>query len=237
MYLTKGMPSSWLALNDRERFLIVRELTGFGPISARERDMVLAARGTMNHSDWLHVRHVILSYPSRLYAEAKAAYNTYQPFGSAHARQVIGPADAQRLVGEFRAAYGHLYAPPNGGKRILPSMYTRLKKQWVRSNGQRVDPKDMNVGHLENTLKLLKESHGNAVAKATDLLGRFEYHFGEHEGLTEDLKKMCLKMQKIEVDQLYPIFKVLAAELASRKQDVPVVNMNFWPKDPQEDIF
>ena len=115
---------------------------------------------------------------------------------------------------------GMCYPKPNGGKRIIPSIYTRIKKWWMRANGVTVQVQDMNDGHLENTMKLLHESHGNVIAKSTELLGKMANHFHNDPYIVQDLENLCRRMQTVEVDSMYPIFKELAAEAAQRK-DVP----------------
>ena len=108
--------------------------------------------------------------------------------------------------------------------RILPSIYTRLHEaigpgNWLRGNRvvQRIST--MNDGHLENSLKLLNESHGNLVAKATELLGRMGKHFKEPD-LQKSLEASCLAMQKTDVSTLYPVFDDLESELIKRRQGV-----------------
>lgn len=112
---------------------------------------------------------------------------------------------------------GMCYPKPNGGHRILPSIYTRIKKWWMRANGVTVEVVDMNDGHLENTMKLLQESHGNVIAKSTELLGKMANHFHNQPAVVQQLEDLCMAMQKIDVDAMYPIFKELATEAAQRK--------------------
>lgn len=114
-------------------------------------------------------------------------------------------------------ANGMCYPKPNGGKRILPSIYTHIKKWWMRANGVTVEVVDMNDGHLENTMKLLQESHGNVIAKSTELLGKMANHFHNQPAVVQQLEDLCMAMQKVEVDAMYPIFNELAAEAAQRK--------------------
>ena len=110
-----------------------------------------------------------------------------------------------------------LYPAPNGGKRILPSVYTKLTDEWLQANGGYVRPERMSNGHLENVLKLLKESHGNLVARATELLGKVNSHFGNSMyGLDDEMANLCVRLQQIEVDRLYPIWHAISRELQSR---------------------
>lgn len=112
---------------------------------------------------------------------------------------------------------GMCYPRPNGGKRILPSIYTRIRKWWMRANGVTVEIPDMNDGHLENTIKLLHESHGNLIARSTELLGKMANHFHHDAAIVQSLEDLCKQLQKVDIDTLYPIFKDLATEAAQRK--------------------
>lgn len=112
---------------------------------------------------------------------------------------------------------GMCYPKPNGGHRILPSIYTRIREWWMRANGVTVQVQDMNDGHLENTMKLLHESHGNLIARSTELLGKMANHFHRDKVIVAKLEDLCREMQRVDVDDLYPIFKDLATEAAQRK--------------------
>lgn len=116
-----------------------------------------------------------------------------------------------------RAGPGMLYDKPNGGKRILPSVYTKLDKTWLKADKTWRMPTMMNDGHLQNSCKLLKESHGNLTERATGLLGRMANHFGNSPSILAKLQELCLEIQQVEVDEMYPIFQPLSQELASRK--------------------
>lgn len=112
-----------------------------------------------------------------------------------------------------------LYDKPNGGHRILPSVYGRLlqlgrEPMWLRGNGEYQHVATMNPGHLRNTLNLLKESNGNAVAKATSLLGKMALHFQNQPAIVRKLEELCVEMQRVDVDEMYPIYTVLAEHLA-----------------------
>lgn len=117
---------------------------------------------------------------------------------------------------------GMLYAKPNGGNRMLPSLYGQLRTYWVRGSGQKQVIATMNEGHLDNTLKLLKESHGNVVGKSAVLLGKMHRHFQNQPKIRAKLEELLKLIEKVEVDQMYPIFGTLAQELASRKEEVSV---------------
>lgn len=125
-------------------------------------------------------------------------------------------ADVQRLRDGISVTNEQLYPPPNGGKRILPSVYGSLTDQWMRSNGPLLDPEIMNSGHLENTLRLLKESHGNVLDKSADVLGRMHNHFCNQPEIQYRIVDLFNAIQAVEVDEMYPIFEVLAEELNKR---------------------
>ena len=122
---------------------------------------------------------------------------------------------------------GMLYAKPNGGHRMLPSGYTQLRTYWIRGSGQKQLISTMNEGHLGNTLKLLKESHGNVVGRSTQLLGKMHRHFGNQPTIQAKLIELLKLMEQVEVDQMYPIFGTLAQELASRKIDIDIEEFGF----------
>lgn len=122
---------------------------------------------------------------------------------------------------QFNHTYGSspsLYPKPNGGHRILPSIYTTLRKVWLTAIGEEVMPDDMNPGRLDNITKLLKESHGNVVSKSTLLLGKMAFHFRNQPAIVAQLEQLCESMQKVEVDQMYPIFEPVS-EAAVRKNN------------------
>jgi hypothetical protein len=104
-----------------------------------------------------------------------------------------------------------LYPKPNGGKRILPSVYTKLKHTWLRANGQRQAPITMNQGHLKNTVALLNESHVNLVDRMTDLLGRMHNHLGNRPDLQAKIVDLFHDFEILQVDELYPIVELLAS--------------------------
>jgi hypothetical protein len=115
------------------------------------------------------------------------------------------------------------YPKPNGGNRILPSIYNQLRKWWMRANGVCQEPHEMNDGHLDNTLTLLRESHGNVIARSTELLGKMANHFRNQPDIVAKLEALCLEMQKVDVDDMYPVFTILAKELDTR-QSIPIVS-------------
>jgi hypothetical protein len=158
-----------------------------------------------------------LSAPVQCYSGARGGGKSF-----------IGPSTAERL----RTSTPMLYSKPNEGKRMLPSIYTWIHNAWLKANSTRVDPLHMNNGHLENTLKLLKESHGNVSAKAQDLLGRMSHHYQNQPAIVAKLEEVCLMMQKVDVDDMYPIYKDLASELSTREPEYHIVAGSYgWPDD------
>jgi hypothetical protein len=110
-----------------------------------------------------------------------------------------------------------LYPKPNGGKRTLPSVYVQLRNgTWLNAVGEYLDVVGMNPGHIENCCKLLNESHGNVVAKCTELLGRMANHFANQPAIVEQLEAVCRRMQEVDVSEMYPIMENLRAELHDR---------------------
>lgn len=144
-------------------------------------------------------------------------------FGTADMESFVrSPLHYRRMVEQSIEHGIKIHVSRVNRNRMLPSAYTRMNRTastWVRSSGKLQPINTMNKGHLENSLKLLKESHGNVVARATDLLGRMSMHFGNQSEIKALLEILCLKMQKVEVDDMYPIFDALAKEL--KKREVP----------------
>jgi hypothetical protein len=121
------------------------------------------------------------------------------------------------------------------GKRILPSTYGRLTTVWLRGSGLTQSISTMNDGHLDNTVKLLLESHTNLVDRSCELLGKMHRHFQNSPQIQELLEQLCSLIQKEDVDDVYPIFKALTAEIASRKPEV-VVNFEDQ-RDLDDDLY
>lgn len=163
-------------------------------------------------------------------------YTTFREYGKSHVQAMV--AEACRKASEGVDIYrktvpeitkvwfdeasrfqpqAMLYERPNGGQRTLPSVYGRLRgNDWMRANRAMQPIDEMNDGHLENTLKLLQESHGNIQAKTTTLLGKMWHPYQNQPEIQKRLEELCLLMQKVEVHEMYPIFGTLAQEQASR---------------------
>lgn len=115
-----------------------------------------------------------------------------------------------------------LYPKPNGGKRILPSIYTKLTDKWLRATGQWQLPKTMNQGHLRNTVALLNESHVNLVDRMTDVLGRMHNHLGNRPDLQAKIVDLFHDLEILQVDELYPIVELLASHIEPELEINPV---------------
>ncbi len=152
-------------------------------------------------------------------------YTTFRAPGKSHMQAMVAEAyrkahpDPIKIWFEESTNFtpSMLYEKPNGGQRTLPSVYGRLRgNEWMRANRVMQPIEEMNDGHLENTLKLLMESHGNLQAKSTSILGKLWRHYQNQPEIQQRLEELCLMMQKVEVHEMYPIFATLAKEQASR---------------------
>jgi hypothetical protein len=168
-------------------------------------------RRVINHVEAYRQRDKVYSHvairPETVYMGARQG-------GKSQVQEMIRQAYA---LGQNRPT-GHytLYPAPNGGNRMLPSLYCELRLTWVRADKTVVKPEAMNTGHLQNSLKLLNESHGNVVARATDLLGKMARHFQNSPGIVHMLTELCEAMQSVDVDEMYPIFDTLVEALETR---------------------
>lgn len=122
-----------------------------------------------------------------------------------------------------------MHESPNGGKRILPSVYTKLTTHWLQRSGEFIEPRCMNLHHLKCTLALLNESHGNFVARATLLAGKVHAHLECEPVVRSHMEAACLELQKLDVSKLYPIFDLLAKEYE--------LKLKTPPPPPVEDLW
>lgn len=106
-----------------------------------------------------------------------------------------------------------LYPKPNGGKRVLPSVYTKLTTHWLRATGVYQRPEKMNQGHLANTIALLNESHINLVDRMSDVLGRMHNHLGNRPDLQKKIVDLFHELEVLQVEDLYPIIELLASHV------------------------
>jgi len=230
----RPLPIVWTGLNSYERIAVCKYW--------RSRN---SSRGIAEWLDgyklWKTFKHCWPQIYSHLQAigelETRSVpYTTFRPGGKSYVQDMVAEAyrKASEGVDSYRKAHGEvtkvwfdessrvaqpamLYERPNGGQRTLPSVYGRLRgNDWMRANRAMQSIDEMNDGHLENTLKLLLESHGNIQAKTTTLLGKMWHHYQNQPEIQRRLEELCLLMQKVEVHEMYPIFGTLAREQASR---------------------
>lgn len=209
-------PAMWeQSLMRTDRIRVLNHLRAVGSINQTQWVMHMQGlmRTSIEYADAIHEkmerRRLEQQMESRLYRPA---------FKSPIVRMEMDFTATEKRIQEWAEANGgHAYPSPNGGNRILPSVYTTLTDIWVRSNGQQVRPQDMNMGHLENTIKLLTESYNNVQARSQLLLGKMDGHFRHEAKVTKALRATCLDMQKVTIEQMYPIIEVLRKELASRR--------------------
>jgi hypothetical protein len=127
-----------------------------------------------------------------------------------------------------------LYPSPNGGKRILPSIYTKLRDTWLRASGFYHEVAKMDQGHLRNSVDLLNESHVNLVDRMCLLLGKMHVHLGNRPDLQTKLVELHHEFEALEVNQLYPIVELLASHI-----EEPRVRVEFeedWLKEWYDEI-
>lgn len=114
---------------------------------------------------------------------------------------------------EKQSGGGMLCPKPNDGKRILPSVYTKLTEKWLRANRQYQKPEQMNQGHLANTIALLNESHVNLVDRMSDVLGRMHNHLSNRPDLQGKIVDLFHELEVLQVEDLYPIIELLASHV------------------------
>lgn len=173
----------------------------------------MSAEGAASAQEWFKPQPLSSNelYERQLYKHQQQAYRLHPP----HVIKLEVDTSTNEVLNRISQLY------PVGRKerdRILPSIYTRLAEligpgNWLRGNRVISRINGMNEGHLENSLKLLNESHGNLVAKSTELLGRMAKHLGAGQPLVD----ACLRMQETDVSTLYPVFDELEAELILRR--------------------
>ena len=140
-------------------------------------------------------------------------------------------SDAQGRPQVVKPVGGMLYPTPNGGQRILPPIYSKLKTWWLRSTGHRQEIETMNDGHLENSLRLMHESTGNLLGKCNSLLGKMHAHMDTQPEIQRRLVELNLLIGALDVDDVYPVYKVVAAELSMRRPPVVMMDLEITPSD------
>lgn len=100
--------------------------------------------------------------------------------------------------------------------RILPPVYHRLDRVWMRSNKTGIEPEVMNTGHLRNTILLLKESAANVQVKMEMFLGAMHSALSNQPHLQQQIYELFAGVNALDVDDLYPVFNVLQDEYGTR---------------------
>lgn len=118
-----------------------------------------------------------------------------------------------RLFPNSKKSTEMLYSKPNDGHRILPSVYVGLKINWLRASGQYQKPESIPHHHAKAILSLLKESHINVVDKSTSILGKIAAHYANQPDISAKLAELCILMQRVDVDDMYPIFDVIVDQV------------------------
>lgn len=220
------LPYAWTRLSSYEKGLIIRQLQKDPPW----RECHPAWRGLVPNDRRRVLDHLLdvgslAQMPT--YPDA-APYYVRGDEGQARAERILVAMKSQISTGRYS-----LYPPPNGGNRMLPSIYVHLREKWLKATGVFVEVDSMNRGHVENTLKLLQESNGNIVARATDLLGRMANHFRNQPKICEALEALCLQMQQVDVDDMYPIYGPLAerAEPEGPEDLLKIIQSGDWSED------
>lgn len=197
-------PLWWAPMSQDERLAVVLHLCAVGSVNGREHKRVR--------------QYGLTTFTATRKAES-GKLNVMldietSPFNSARA-DVLAFRDRYPkpylVFDESTRLKGMLYPSPNGGKRILPSIYTRLRDTWLRANGVYNEPAKMNQGHLKNTVALLNESHVNLIDKMTAMLGRMHNHLGNRPDLQAKLVDLFHDFEALQVDELYPIVELLAS--------------------------
>lgn len=197
-------PFWWSKMSDGERKAVVLHLCAVGSVSYNHgRVRQIAGK------DALYATMKAHDSKSSMTVDESTTFKTYygdpRPFvkrDMATIRMNLTPIVDQML-----------YPKPNGGKRILPSIYTKLTDKWLRANGVYQEPAKMNQGHLRNTVALLNESHVNLVDRMSDVLGRMHNHLGNRPDLQEKIVDLFHELEVLQVEDLYPIIELLASHI------------------------
>lgn len=153
------------------------------------------------------------------YAERCAVINQLYDQGSLTDRQLNALYGVNLISGD--RSKGQLYRVGDRSQtRILPPVYHRLDRMWMRSNRTGIDPEAMNTGHLRNTLLLLKESAANVQVKMEMALGAMHTALRNQPHLQQQIYELFAGVNALDVDDLYPVFNALQSEYATRS-DLP----------------
>lgn len=247
-----GLPSLWLAQPTHCKQQVIAYLQGrtlmpplwWSKMSNRERMDVtlhLCAIGAVSHSmtrvrveggiDALYA--TMMAYDSKSSYETLDESTTFKTFAARPQPYLRRDEAATIRMNLTPIAEGMLYPKPNGGKRILPSVYTKLTDRWLRANGVYQEPAKMNQGHLQNTVALLNESHVNLVDRMCDILGRMHNHLGNRPDMQAKIVDLFHDLEVLQVDELYPIVELLASHIEPKLQVNPadLVEDDSWIRD------
>lgn len=188
-------PFWWDYLPAYERRQVILHLCAVGSLNPGQHDRIRAGGGPM------------VWHATRKAAEDRGSYVTISNSVELSSRERAIQAARDQL--QVRQTAGMLYPKPNDGKRILPSLYTRLDDTWLRASGEFQIPATMNQGHLKATVNLLHESHGNLVDRVTELLGKMHAHLSNQPGMQARIVELFHDFENLTPAELYPILKVL----------------------------
>lgn len=191
-------PFWWSKMSDEERKAVVLHLCAVGSVS-------------YNHGRVRQIagKEALYATMSAHRSKSSVTVDESTVFGSTRANPL--PFKDRVHLSDIPVVERMLYPKPNGGKRILPSVYTKLKDTWLRANGQWQSPATINQGHLKNTVALLNESHINLVDRMTDILGRMHNHLGNRPDMQAKIVDLFHDLEVLQVDELYPIVELLAS--------------------------
>ena len=222
----RPLPDIWVRARPHVKHMLIDYLQNRGPVppwwntldwtDRKEVVLHLCAVGSVSYN---HARVRILAGKEALYATLKADKSKIAV--RFETTPIAGCGSDKLLRDQYRARHpevikaweraGMLYPKPNDGKRILPSIYTRLKDAWLRASGVYQVPAKMNQGHLRNTVALLNESHVNLVDRMCDVLGRMHNHLHNRPDLQAKIVDLFHDLEILQVDELYPIIELLAS--------------------------
>lgn len=222
-------PTWWNGYTQEQRSQIVLHLCAVGSVPA-----LAATRKATESRTFDDVATHVEIHPHALSQAQIAAYRARFPDGmelwNQHHDGGYVPSVAQ-TQGEIDAKRrGMLYPKPNGGKRILPSIYTQLTDRWLRGSGVYQKPDTMRQGHLKSTVALLNESHINLVDRMCHLIGKMHSHLGNRPDLQTKIVDLFHDFEALQVDELYPIVELIASHIVEEPR-VRVIFEDDWEQE------
>lgn len=218
-------PKFWMDMSSADRRAVVLHLCAVGSVSYDRHERVrfygyqaiFATRkaqiSKMAHHRGQHeaIGEAFKGYDRPYHHPIEVARRQTEGYRASHPDIVqVWNSQAQRM----------LYPKPNGGQRILPSVYTKLTDRWLRGNGVYQRPEHMNQGHLRNTVALLNESHVNLVDRMCQLLGKMHAHLHNRPDLQRRLEDLHHELEDMNVDEFYPIVELIASHIELEQDDV-----------------